>query len=564
MAMSFEDYSKERKELQKRGLLPEWYSTQAWQMFKSKYAVEGEEAVKGRFKTIAYTLSRYMTGQEDKWNDVFFDLMWKGWLSPSTPVLSNTGTTRGLNVSCSGTYIGDNVDSFYSVLRENALLSKYGFGCSADFSDIRPRGSSISVGGKASGVVPVIEMYKYMAENVSQGSQRRGAIACYLDIEHGDFDELADKLLHEPDGLNVGWTVRDSFIERLQNDDEEAQERFTRALYIKLVTGRGYFFKADEANRCRPLMYKDLNLDVKASNLCSEIMLHSSEHLTYTCVLSSMNLAKWDEWKNTDAVFNATVFLDCVVSDFLAKSAHLPGTEKAREFTRKGRAIGLGVLGWATYLQRNRIPYSSIEATLMNIDFSKMLHDESLRASQWLAQEFGEPEWCRGYGVRNTHRTAFAPTKSTSILMGGVSESVFPDPGMVYESGSAAGGMRRIVSPLYELMVERGVYNKETIDRIVNNLGSVQQEDWMTPEEKDVFLTAFETDQFAILRYASSRQKYICQGQSLNFFVSEDGDEERIAALHTKAFLDPNILSLYYIYSRSGVIVNSSCTSCEA
>lgn len=291
--------------------------------------------------------------------------------------------------------------------------------------------------------------------------------------------------------------------------------------------------------------------------------MHSSENLTYTCVLSSMNLAKYNEWKDTDAIYVSTVFLDCLVSDFLEKSKGISGLEKARRFTERGRAIGLGVMGFGTYLQQERIPYESLQAQFLNSIIFKQLHDQSLEASQWLAEELGEPEWCKGYGVRNTHRTALAPTKSTANLMGGVSESFSPDPAMVYEIGSAAGNMKRITPEIYKVMNEKGVYSKEAVDDIINHVGSVQHVSWLTDEEKLVFKTAFEIDQNVLLRHASQRQKYLCQGQSLNFYVSEDGDEERIAELHSKAFLDENILSLYYVYSRSGVIVSSACVSCE-
>jgi ribonucleoside-diphosphate reductase alpha chain len=298
--------------------------------------------------------------------------------------------------------------------------------------------------------------------------------------------------------------------------------------------------------------------------LCSEIMLHSSENLSYSCVLSSMNLSKYEEWKDTTAIFDATVFLDCVVSDFLKASEGIPGLTKVRKFTEKGRAVGLGALGFSTLLQKKRIPYESIEAQFLNSEIFKKIKDESLKASQWLAAEFGEPEWLRGYGERMTHRTALAPNKSSALIMGGVSESVSPDPGMVFEQGSAAGGMFRIVPEMYDIMVERGVYSKETLDDIISHVGSVQHVTWLDDHEKIVFKTAFEVDQSVILRYASQRQKHLCQGQSINFYVSEDGDEDRIAELHTKAFLDEDILSLYYIYSRSGIIVNNVCVSCEA
>jgi ribonucleoside-diphosphate reductase alpha chain len=563
MSVTYEQLSAERKAGQATGTFPDWYTTQAYQMFQAKYAVPGESGLRDRHQTIANTLSKYMPNAE-AWSKSFMEIMWKGWFSPASPVLANTGTDRGLVVSCSGQYIGDSVDSFYTNVHEGAMLSKMGFGCSGYFGDVRPRGTDISVGGKASGVVPVIQDFATMASKVSQGSQRRGSFASYLPIDHGDFHELLELMEAEPDGLNLGWNVSDAFVERLKTSDKDANARLIAALYAKLVTGRGYFFKPDEANRHRPQVYKDLGLDIKASNLCSEIMLHSSEDLTYTCVLSSMNLAKWDEWKDTDAVYIATVFLDCVVSYFMDQSEGIPGLEKARKFTEKGRAIGLGVMGFGTYLQSQMIPFESVQAHMLNNKIFKKLHDDSLRATEYLAQTLGEPEWLVGYGQRNTHRTALAPTKSTALLMGGVSESVFPDPGMVFEMGSSAGGMKRISSVFYKLMKERGQYSKEAIKDINQNIGSVQHLSWLTDDEKMVFRTSFEVDQETILRYASMRQKWICQGQSLNFFVSEDGDEKRIARLHSKALLDPNILSLYYIYSRSGVVINDECVACAA
>ncbi|GAA5092031.1 MULTISPECIES: ribonucleotide reductase N-terminal alpha domain-containing protein [Paenalcaligenes] len=560
----FEQLSAERKHLQEIGHLPPWYITQGWQLFKEKYQYKDEPAVLGRHRTIAKTLAQYMVGEEAKWEELFFNELWNGILSPATPALSNTGTDRGMNVSCSGQFVGDSVVSFYDGLKEMALLSKNGFGTSADFSSIRPRGAPITAGGEASGPVPVMEDFFTCASKISQGGNRRGAVAGYLDIEHPDWDEAVDLLMRDPDGKNFGWTVRDSFIEALKNGDPEANRKFTRALYVKLVTGKGYFFFIDKANRHRPQMYKDHGLDIKATNLCTEIMLHSSEEYTYSCILASMNLANWDKIKDSDSVFIATVFLDCLCEDFIRNSKGVPGLEKVREFTIKGRAIGLGAMGFHTYLQSKGIPFASLEAQFLSNEMAKHISEESLRASKWLAEKFGEPEWCKGYGVRNTHRTAYAPTKSTALLMGGVSESWSPDPGMVFDMASAVGELRRIPPVFYEKMKEKGVYNEETIRDIINHIGSVQHVDWLTPEEKQVFMNAYEIEQKIILRHASQRQKYTCQGQSLNFFVAEEGSEDQIAELITMAFLDENILSQYYFYSKSGVVVPDECLSCSA
>jgi ribonucleoside-diphosphate reductase alpha chain len=256
--------------------------------------------------------------------------------------------------------------------------------------------------------------------------------------------------------------------------------------------------------------------------------------------------------------------LDCLCSEFIEKSANITGLEKVREFTIKGRAVGLGIMGFHTYLQANEIPYIGLEAQFLSTNIAKHMRDESLRASQWLAKEYGEPEWCKGYGVRNTHRTAYAPTKTTSLLMGGVSESWFPDPGMVFDAGSSVGELRRIPPIFYEKMKKKGVYNEETLTDIISNLGSVQHVDWLSEEEKLVCLNGFEMDQKILLRHASLRQPYTCQGQSLNFYVPEDGSEDLIAELLTMVLLDDNILSQYYIYSRSGVVIKDECISCSA
>ena len=560
----FEQLSKERKDLQALGHLPEWYTTQGYQMFKEKYAYKGEQAVLGRHRKIAQTLSKHMKGREVEWEKKFFNELWDGILSPSSPALANTGTDRGMMVACSGQVVGDSVEEFYDGMKETALLSKQGFGTSANFSHIRPRGSVISTGGKANGAVEVINDYFNTVSKVSQGGARRGSIGAYLDIEHGDWDEACDSLAHDHNGKNYGWIIKDTFIEKLKADDPDANRRWIKAVYTKLITGKGYIFKVDTANRHRPQMYVDWGLFIEASNLCSEVMLHSSEMLTYSCILASQNLVHWDVMPQRESVFIATVFLDCLCSEFIERSAEIVGLEKVREFTIRGRAIGLGVMGFHTYLQSKMIPYIGLEAQFLSTQIAKHLHDESLRASKWLAEEYGSPLWCEGYGVRNTHRTAYAPTKTSSLLMGGVSESWFPDPGMIFDAGSSVGELRRIPPIFYQIMKDKGVYSDDTVMDIINNLGSVQHVGWLTDDEKLVFLHAYEMDQLILLRHASQRQRWTCQGQSLNFYVPEDGSEDLIATLLTKLLLDDNVISQYYIYSRSGVVVKDECVTCAA
>lgn len=561
-----EAISAERKSLQKQGLLPEWYTTAAWRMFKQKYGVPSEgNHFKGRAEKIASTLARHLPPQyQEEYRVKFYEDMWLNILSPSSPALTNTGTDRGMVVACSGQDIQDSVDGFYTGIHETAMLSKNAFGTSGHFSNIRPRNAKFGENGKANGAKEVIDDFFTAASKISQGGNRRGSFAAYIDIEHGDFYECLNSLRTHSNGKNYGWVIKDSFIKRLLANDPDAHARWTDALHVKLLTGKGYLFFPDKANRHRPEMYKELGLDIKATNLCTEIMLHSSELLTYSCILASVNLKHWKLIKERKSVFTATVFLDCLCSEFIEKSEGVKGLEKVRNFTIKGRAVGLGVMGFATYLQENGIPYESLEAYLLNSEIFKHLHDESLRASQWLASVLGEPEWCKGHGVRNTHRTAVAPTKSTANLMGGVEESVFPSVAMVYEASSSVGGLPRINAVLYEKMKELGVYNPETLKDIIKHGGSVQHVTWLDKHWKQVFKTAFEMDQEVIYRYAKARQKYLCQGQSLNFYFSDQGSEKKIAKLTTLVTMDPDILSQYYYYSKSGVIVPDECLSCAA
>lgn len=563
--IDFEALSQERKRMQAEGRIPAWYTTQAWQMFKANYLVESEGDVRSRFNTLAYTLSRHLPSPyKTIYYKKFFDDMWEGILSPSSPVLANTGTTRGDIVSCSGQVIGDSVLQFYGSLTETAILSKRAYGTSGYFGKVRPRGSKFANNGKANGQYAVIEDFFTCADKISQGGMRKGSFAAYVDLDSPDFYECLWAMKKKPKGKNFGWVIKDQVIQLLINGDAEMSKRWQDALHVKLLTGKGYLFFPDKANRHRPQMYIDLGLDIVATNLCSEIMLHSSEDLTYSCVLASLNAMHLKKILSGDHVKTALIFLDCVISEYLEKSKGVIGLEKIRAFTEKGRAVGLGYLGFHTYLQAERIPYDSLEAHQLNYQMYKHLHDQSLEGSQWLAKLLGEPEWCKGYGVRNTHRTAQAPNKSTANLMGGVSEAIQADPGMVFTSASAAGELDRIVPEFYKLMLERGQYTKENIASIVSKLGSVQHLDWLTDHEKAVFKNAFEIDPRITLRMAESRQKWLCQGQSLNFYLREESAEETLSYLMSACALSPWILSVYYAYTRSGVVVTDQCVSCAA
>lgn len=561
MTTSYAVLSAERKKMQEEDKLPQHWSTASWQMFKEKYLYKADHP-REQYQRIATTLAMH-TPNPEEWKEKFFDVMWKGWLSPSTPILSNTGTSRGLPVSCAGTYFPDSIDGIYKSKHEIAILTKQGFGTSGYFGDIRPRGTPISTGGKSSGVMPVIEGIVKDMEYVAQGTTRRGSCATYLPISHGDFGEVCDYLSAHPDGLNIGWNWYDTDTTNIKAGDEETNSRFSRMLKTKMVTGKGYMFFPDKANRRRPQMYVDKGLDVKASQLCNEIVLHSDINHTYTCVLASMNLAKWEEWKDTDAVFVSTVFLDCVAQEFINRAKNISGLERAVAFTKKSRALGLGACGLVSLYQDKMLPFESFEAMYLNNEIFRKLQKDSLEASQWVASVWGEPEWCKGYGVANTHRLAIAPTKSSSLIMGGCSEGINPDTAMVFTQRTSAGEIDRVNPYLLKLMKSKGVYTKERIREVREAMGSVQGVEWLTDDEKEVFKTAFEINQYSILQQAEQRGRLVCQWQSLNLFLSADEDESKIAAIHQYAVESEDILGLYYVYSKAGVQASSGeCTAC--
>ena len=560
----YDELSDERKELQETGHLPKWCTTIAWQMLKEKNLSAEYPDLKSVYNRITKHAAKY-TPNPDEWQPKFFELLWNGWMAGSTPVLSNMGTGFGCPVSCSGGEVPDSVFGFYGAQQEAAVLSKNGFGTSGYLGKIRHRGAPINgVKGGASGVLPVFKDFIQMSRDISQGSQRRGAWAGYIEIDHPDFYEIVNYISKNPDDANLGWVVTDEFIARLDANDNEAVLRYQLALKTKMLTGKGYFFFVDRVNNLSPQMYKDKGLRVNASNLCTEITLHSSKDYTFSCVLSSMNASLYDEWKDTDAVFNATVFLDCVNQDLIEIGKTQPGMEKVVAFATASRALGLGMLGFHTYLQDHGIPFESMDAYYKNTEIFKHLDEESLRASKWMAENWGEPEWCKGYGVRNTHRVAIAPNLSSALICGSVSQGIEPIYKNAYVQNTSAGKMDRVNPSLLNVMKEKGVYSDAVVKDIISNNGSVQHVNWLDDEEKAVFKTAFEIDQKQIVRLASARQRYIDQAQSINFFFSADEDEEYISEVHKLAFKDPWIKSLYYVRSENGVnVTKGECVACH-
>jgi len=421
----YEKLSEERKQLQKDGELPKFFTTGSWQVFKENYLYDAK-GFKDQIKRITKDLakhapdflpkthkfySRIANAYGDNWEDVFFNILWKGHGVLSSPVLANGGTDRGSPVSCSGGFVEDSVTGFYAARHEAAVLTKEGFGTSAYLGDIRPRGAMTSKGFAASGSWPVFEGFTQDARDVSQGATRRGAWAGYIEIDHGDFDEWCDNLHKNPKGKNIGWVITRKFIEELESGCEEANRRFMKALWVKVQTGKGYFWKVDHVNEQQPEMYKLRGLVNKASNLCTEIVLHADKDHSYSCILSSQNLVHFDTTKDTGLVFAMMVMLDCITSAFIERGSKIPELDKVVRSTIKGRAVGLGALGFHSYFQQSMIAMEDFEAHQLNTDIFKHMHDESLEASEWLAKELGEPEWCEGSGQRFTHRCVVGETK---------------------------------------------------------------------------------------------------------------------------------------------------------
>lgn len=563
-ANEFERYSAERKESVLRGETPSWYTTQGYLMFKRKYAYENE-SIHAAFVRIAETLAVHLPSDDPEFNDMFtrfFNLLWSGKLSPSTPVMCNTGTPRGHTVSCAGGYVEDSVDSFYMNNHENAMLSKNGYGTSSYLGAISPRGTKIKSGGETAGVVPVFDMALRTAQNVSQGSNRRGQWAGYLEVDHGDFGELCEYILQNPSEANVGWIFTDKFISRLKSGDPEAVSRWNELMYIRARTGKGYFWKPDTANRLAPEALKATGISIKASNLCSEIALPQDKDHTFSCVLSSLNLAMVDEITDQD-IKDSIYFLDCVVSEMLLKAKDKPGMERIVRFTEKSRALGLGVLGFHTMLQKKMIPFESLAAKFENRRIFRRIRKMADMATQKLAMTLGEPEWCTGFGIRNSTLLAIAPTMSSSILCGSVSQGIEPIVANAFNQKTSAGEMTRMNPTLVDLLKSKGCYSEELMKNLAkNHEGSVQHLDILTDEEKEVFKTAYEIDQYWILKLAEDRQDFIDQGQSLNFFFPED--ETYIADVHKQVLLSPVLKGAYYMRSLRGVKASTGeCFACQ-
>lgn len=560
------NYSEQRKAAQAAGTCPKWYTTGGYQLFMEKYSYKGE-TVKNRFQSVARAMAQhapkeypswwnedpYTKGRD--WEDVFFYTMWDGFISPSTPLLANGGLrSRGTTVSCAGGNVGNNLFDRYNSVTEAAILTKHSHGTSYSVDDWPAEGDPLARGGYSEGIMPVIKDFIECMEKVTQG-QRRGSLAYSLRPQHGDFEKVLKHLYERTESNNVGWLIDDDFVQRMATDDEIA-DKFGKLLGVKLPRGKGYFTFISKMNRHLAMAFKRLGLRVNASNLCQETCLPSSEEYTFSCVILNYNLELYRSWPQ-HLVFIGQVMSDCNISEYLATMDQISNVDKIamtkiRKFTEDFRALGSGVLGWHTLMQRERISVSSMECMFLNTEIFKCLDRESRAATEWLAKVLGEPEGCKGLGIRNATRLMMPPTKSTAELMAGASEGIGLDTAMAFTKQSAGGEFFRVNKVLLEVIKERGLDFDQCVRDIVKDKGSVQFVDWLTDHEKAVFRTGFEIPMEDYIRLCSQRQRYIDQAQSINLYFTSNDSEEYIGKIHRLCFEDEGILSLYYIYSMRG------------
>jgi len=506
--------------------------------------------------------------QDDTFAERFHHYMARGYYSLSSPIWSNFGLSRGLPISCFGSYIGDSIYDIMRTTAEVGMMSKIGGGTSAYFGAIRPRGSDISNNGKSDGSFNFSKLFDTIIDVISQGTSRKGQFAGYIDIDHGDIDEWLD--IHTEGNpiqlMYYGVCISNAWLESMKAGDPEKRRVWAKVLQRKAETGIPYLFFKDNANAGRPDVYKDRNMTVYASNLCTEIMLPASDEESFVCCLSSMNLLYFDEWKHTDAPELLTQFLDAVMSEFIEKSAEIPFLDRAHRFAKRHRALGLGVLGWHSYLQANRIAFDSFAAMQKNNEIFQLLQEKTLTASKALAAKFGEPELLQGYGRRNTTLLSIAPTKSSSFILGSVSPSVEP-----FKSNYHVKDLAKIKTTyknpfLVELLEEKGLNTEKTWESILLNDGSVQHLAALNDEEKEIYKTFAEISQLAVIQQAAQRQKYIDQGQSINVMIHPDTPTRDINQLYLTA-AELGLKSIYYQHSMSAAqrfnrnLLN--CSSCE-
>ena len=548
---------------------PEWMDEVGVATISKGYLLP-DETPKKAYRRVAHSIANRINRPDLE--SKFFKYIWNGWLGLASPVLSNTGTDRGLPISCFGIDTPDSVRGIGLTNAELMKLTALGGGVGISTSRIRPRGTEITGNGKSEGVVPWCKIYDSAIIATNQGSVRRGAASVNLDINHPDIKEFMQ--IRRPKGdpnrqclnLHQCVVVDDAFMRRLQDRDSEAMSLWLDILKTRVETGEPYIMFKDNVNKNNPLAYAMNNLDVSMTNICTEITLHTDEEHSFICCLSSLNLAKYDEWKDTDIIETSIRFLDGVMQEFIDKSNGKDSMIRTHRHALKGRALGLGVMGWHSFLQKKGLPFNSIASTAWTHTLFSDIRQKAEATSRELAKEYGEPVWCRGTGMRNTHLLAIAPTVSNSRL-NNCSAGIEPIPANIYTFNGAKGTFIVKNKELEELLESKGKNTENIWDQILADNGSVQNLSALTESEKEVFLTFSEVNQLELVRQSAIRQKYIDQTQSLNLCFDPTDSPKWINQCHMEAW-KLGVKTLYYLRTDSVIKGDlgsrtAECVSCD-
>jgi ribonucleoside-diphosphate reductase alpha chain len=543
-----------------------WLNEESQQILNRGYLLNGE-TTKTAIERIANAAAKRLYKPELA--EAVIEMIEKGWMSLSSNIWANMGPERGLPISCFNVHVPDNIEGITHKLGEVIMQTKIGGGTSGYFGELRERGSAVTDNGKSSGAVSFMKLFDTAMDTISQGGVRRGAFAAYLDIDHPDIKEFLDiKNIGNPiQNLFTGISVPDYWMQDMIDGDVDKRTIWAKVLESRQQKGLPYIFFSDNVNRNKPQVYKDLNLRIKSSNLCSEIALPSTVEESFICCLSSMNLELYNEWKDTGAVRLAIYFLDAVLQEFIAKTENNYYLASANRFAKRHRALGLGVMGWHSYLQKNNIPFEGMESKRLTSTIFKDINEKAEKASIELANIYGEPDILKGYGRRNTTLMAIAPTTSSSAILGQASPGIEPFSSNYYKAGLSKGNFMRKNKYLRKLLIEKEMDNEDVWRSIMLNHGSVQHLNVLSEEEKAVFKTFKEISQLEIIQQASIRQKYIDQAQSLNLNIPSNLPVKDVNTLMIEAW-KLGVKTLYYQRSQSvskEFIANmATCLSCEA
>ncbi len=572
-----------------------WLNENSKKFLAKGYLIGGITAEE-RIRQIAEIAEKHLN--KPGFADKFYDYMSRGFYSLATPIWANYGEARGLPISCFGSYVDDDMSRILYTHAEVGMMTKYGGGTSVYLGGLRPRGSVIKDNGHSSGSVHFLELFDGLINIVSQGQVRRGHCAPYLPVEHGDIEEFLNigKEGHPIQESTYAVTVSDAWLKQMVDGDQEKRKIWAKVIQRRTEIGYPYILFSDTVNNNTVDVYKDKGFKIHNSNLCSEICLPTADDISFVCCLSSINLRHYKEWKDTDAVETLAMFLDTVISDFIerlesfrdSKDPHKNSAfyfmQRAHKFAKEHRALGLGVLGWHTFLQESNIAFESPQATQLNEEIFKLIKEKAYKASEAMAKEYGEPEVLKGYGRRNTTLLAIAPTTSSAFILGQVSQSIEPLMSNVFVKDVDKMKVTIKNHTLERLLEEKGMNTAEVWGNIRDNDGSVQHLDFLTEHEKKVFRTFSEIDQKVIIDQAADRQKYIDQAQSLNVMIDPTISAKELNSLYLYAW-EKGVKTLYYQHSMNAaqqfgrkklqemdtkkkpkvmVIEDNICVNCEA